>query len=184
VKHTAFFSLGSNQGDRLALLEQALDLLAEICDDLTASRVYETEPMHVKNQARFLNLAAKGKTVLDPRGLLDRIGRIERRLGRRRGLRFGPRPIDIDILFFEGLTVADSRLIIPHPRITQRRFVLIPLLEIEPGLVDPVSGEMYWKSLLRAPAGGVYFHAWSRYTVPSLIQTLTGSPPDPGKKRR
>lgn len=164
-----YFSLGSNLGDRLANLETALGLLTRVCPDLETSRIYETEPIDYRRQALFLNLAARGTCGESPEKVLLRLHAIERTLGRKRGRRYGPRTVDIDILLFGGRRIDSKTLTVPHPRLRERRFVLLPLLELEPGLSDPSSGEPYWKALLTCPPGGVYFHAVSRYTVRSLI---------------
>jgi 2-amino-4-hydroxy-6-hydroxymethyldihydropteridine diphosphokinase len=169
LKETVYFSLGSNLGDRLGNLETSLDLLSRLCRDLESSRIYETEPLHFRRQPKFLNLAARGTYAVTPERLLARIQGIEHRLGRVRERRFGPRTIDIDILLYGRLVRSTETLTLPHPRLGVRRFVLIPLLELEPKLADPESGEPYWKSLIACPPGGVYFHALSRYTVRSLV---------------
>lgn len=159
-----FFSLGSNLGNRLDAIERALDLLSAFCEDLEASRVYETEPLHLRRQPAFLNCAASCRTVLSPRALLFRIRAIEQRLGRVRGRRFGPRTIDIDILLFGSRIIDTPDLVIPHPRLCERRFVLLPLLELKPALREPGSGELYWKKLTKTLPGLVYFYGRSRYT--------------------
>lgn len=164
-----YFSLGSNLGDRLQNLEMALGLLERVCPGLEASRIYETEPMYYRRQAAFLNLAARANCAVSPGKLLGRLHAIEWKLGRKRGVRYGPRTVDMDILLFGGRRIETKTLTVPHPRLRERRFVLLPLLELEPFLADPASGEPYWKALLTCPPGGVYFHAVSRYTVRSLI---------------
>jgi 2-amino-4-hydroxy-6-hydroxymethyldihydropteridine diphosphokinase len=168
-----YISLGSNLGDRLANLERALDLLSLVCLELTSSRVYETVPLFYRPQPLFLNLAARGRTTLPPQRLLKLIHDIERRLGRRPGRRNGPRPIDIDILIYGSLVIDSETLTVPHPGLTERRFVLRPLLELDPALTHPVTGTPLWKYLLAGDPGGVYFHSICRYTTRSLIP-LTG----------
>jgi 2-amino-4-hydroxy-6-hydroxymethyldihydropteridine diphosphokinase len=169
VKERVYFSLGSNLGDRLGNLKRALDLLSRYCRGLSTSRIYETDPIHYHRQGSFLNLTAVGWVSLPPAVLLGRIKRIEKRLGRIRGRRFGPRIIDIDILLYGRKVIAGPSLVIPHPRMEDRRFVLVPLLELAPTLAHPATGQAFWKSLLTASPGGVYFHACSRYTMPSLL---------------
>ena len=128
-------------GDREALLRSALEKLE--AGDLRLKRVsgfYETEPVGLREQAWFLNLAAEFETELFPQQLLRRTQRVERELGRKRGLVNGPRTIDVDILLYGDSVVQTAELDIPHPRFRERRFVLAPLAELKPGLRDPVTG--------------------------------------------
>jgi 2-amino-4-hydroxy-6-hydroxymethyldihydropteridine diphosphokinase len=136
--HTVYLSLGSNLGDRVAHIERALTRLAE--EDVRIvkrSSFYETEPVEFLTQGWFLNIAVEAETELMPRQLLRVIRQIERELGRKRIVRSGPRTIDIDILLF-GTNIANAaELEIPHPRMTERRFVLVPMAEIAPTLRHP-----------------------------------------------
>jgi 2-amino-4-hydroxy-6-hydroxymethyldihydropteridine diphosphokinase len=137
-----YLGLGSNIGDREALLQSALDALNR--PDLRlrrASSLYETEPIGLRDQRWFLNLAAEFETDLFPRQLLHRIQRIEKQLGRKRIVVNGPRTIDIDILLYGSFIVATDELEIPHPRYRERRFTLAPLAELQPDLRDPVTGQ-------------------------------------------
>jgi 2-amino-4-hydroxy-6-hydroxymethyldihydropteridine diphosphokinase len=134
---TAYLSLGSNLGNRQANLDMALKLLSERMRMGKVSSIYDTEPLGNINQPRFLNLACEVFTHLTPEGLLALSKGIERKMGRysRSG---EPRIIDIDILFY-GDKVVDTRdLVIPHPKMEERSFVLVPLAEIAPDLVHPV----------------------------------------------
>ncbi|HWQ55935.1 MAG TPA: 2-amino-4-hydroxy-6-hydroxymethyldihydropteridine diphosphokinase [Bryobacteraceae bacterium] len=134
----AYLGLGSNLGDRQGTLRAALDALpAPDLRVLRVSPVYETEPMDVRNQPWFLNLAVEIETSLLPRQLLARTQKIELQLGRRRTTPKGPRTIDIDILYYGGFIVHSPDLEIPHPRIEERRFVLAPLAELAPDYRDP-----------------------------------------------
>ena len=139
----AYIGLGSNLGDRRAMLELALELLAaepEI-DLIASSSVRETDPVGLEEQPRFLNAAAAIETELPPRDLLERLLAIERRLGRtRNGPRFGPRAIDLDLLVYGAEIVDEPGLRVPHPRLTERRFALEPLAELDPGLIVPGAG--------------------------------------------
>jgi len=132
-----YLSLGSNLGNRQANLDMALHLLSERMRMGKVSSIYDTEPLGNINQPRFLNLACEVFTRLSPEGLLALTKGIERKMGRysRSG---EPRVIDIDIVLY-GDTVLDTRdLVIPHPKMAERSFVLIPLAEIAPDLVHPV----------------------------------------------
>lgn len=130
-------SLGANLGDREKNLFRALDSLAQFVHVTRASSIYETEPVGVREQPWFLNLVCLGTTSLSPVDVLRRIKRIEIEMGRTEGIRFGPRPIDIDILFYDRLIQLSPALTIPHPRLHERAFVLVPLVEIAPQLVHP-----------------------------------------------
>ena len=133
----AFLSLGSNMGDRLEYLSKAIDKIAQIqgCNILNKSRVYETEPWGYENQEAFLNLCISIETSLSPYELLESLQRIELELDRVRKIHWGPRTIDIDILLFDDIICEDDKLTIPHPRMRERAFVLIPLYDIEKNLI-------------------------------------------------
>ncbi|MBM3784505.1 MAG: 2-amino-4-hydroxy-6-hydroxymethyldihydropteridine diphosphokinase [Acidobacteria bacterium] len=139
---TVYLGLGSNTGDRAAMLEAALERL-EIAGVRIARRspVIETEPQYVLEQPRFLNMVVEARTTLEPAALLQTLQRIETALGRRKIVNKGPRTIDIDILFHGGAIVDTPGLTIPHPLLHERRFVLEPLCEIAPGLQHPVTGK-------------------------------------------
>jgi len=133
-----FLELGSNLGDRAQMLARGRALLEE--PDLRivgVSRVYESPPWGMADQPWFLNQVVQIRTGLPPRALLSRCLDIEAQLGRVRTVRWGPRTIDIDILLYDGLEMNTPDLIIPHPRLRQRAFALIPLEELAPGLVLP-----------------------------------------------
>lgn len=137
-----YLGLGSNIGDREAMLRSALeDLDKPDLRLLRVSSIYETEPMGLRDQRWFLNLAAEFDCELFPRQLLQRTQRTERHYGRLRTLPNGPRTLDIDILLYGNSVVKTDGLEIPHPRYRERRFVLAPLAELNPGLRDPVSGK-------------------------------------------
>lgn len=129
-----FLSLGSNRGDRLALLRKAEARLAATPGARVVARssVYETEPVGLTDQPWFLNRVLLIETALEPHALLDVLQRVEHSLGRTRAVRWGPRTIDIDLLLYDDRTVASERLSIPHPELSRRRFVLLPLAEIDP----------------------------------------------------
>lgn len=137
----AYLSLGSNLGDRLGYLREAARLLAERgVRPVRASSVYETAPVGVTGQPPFLNAVIQVETDLTPPGLLEATQSVERALGRERSVRWGPRTLDIDILLYDGQHVDLPGLQIPHPRMHQRRFVLLPLLELQPDAVIPGAG--------------------------------------------
>lgn len=135
----AYLSLGSNQGDRAAHLNEALARL-EGSGHVRVTRrssLYETAPIGMTAQPWFLNLVAEVDTALDPVELLDLALAVERQLGRIRTQRWGPRTVDIDILLYDGQEVNTKVLVIPHPEMTRRRFVLEPLVEIAPDAALP-----------------------------------------------
>jgi 2-amino-4-hydroxy-6-hydroxymethyldihydropteridine diphosphokinase len=141
LKH-AFLSLGSNLGDREAHLLDALDRLeAAGIHTLRRSSIYETEPQDLPNQPWFLNLVVEVETELFPRLLLARAQAIELGMGRRRVVSKGPRTIDIDILLVGNYVIRTRELQVPHPRISERRFVLEPLAELAPDLRHPATGK-------------------------------------------
>ncbi|HLM50216.1 MAG TPA: 2-amino-4-hydroxy-6-hydroxymethyldihydropteridine diphosphokinase [Solirubrobacteraceae bacterium] len=134
-----FLGLGSNVGDRRARLEDAVGALREHVAVLAASSAYATEPVgEVLDQREFLNAAVRIETTLGPEDLLDAAKAVERSLGREPGgVRHGPRPIDVDLLLLGDLELETPRLRLPHPEVTSRRFVLVPLLELDPELATP-----------------------------------------------
>lgn len=129
----AFLSLGSNLGDRRALLRDAVDSLPDV---VAVSPVYETAPVGGPEQDNFLNLVVQLETSLSPHQLLGVCHRIESSAERVREVRWGPRTLDIDIIWMDGVTMDEERLTIPHPRWKERRFVLAPLRDLAPDLVD------------------------------------------------
>jgi 2-amino-4-hydroxy-6-hydroxymethyldihydropteridine diphosphokinase len=137
--HVAFLGLGANVGDRLLQLQRAVNRLRETMEILAVSSVYDTGPMLVTDQPRFLNLVCEAATSLSPEELLLLLKSIEIQLGRVAGPRFGPRLLDIDLLIYDELVFASPRLTVPHPRMLERAFVLVPLAEIAPALRHPVT---------------------------------------------
>ena len=132
----AFIGLGSNLGDRRALLRAAVAALAESGDVAAVSDVYETEPVGGPDrQGPYLNVVVELATVDAPRHLLERCQELERAAGRERTVRWGPRTLDADVLWVEGRHVDEPDLSVPHPRLWERRFVLAPLAELAPDLV-------------------------------------------------
>ena len=135
-----FLALGSNMGDRPEFLRQALTALAPHVDVSHQSSVYESEPMYVGEQPHFLNMVVRGETELQPMELLTHTQAIERSLGRSPETHNKPRPIDIDIVFYGDLVLNSPELSIPHPRMHERPFVIVPLAEIAPLKAHPVHG--------------------------------------------
>lgn len=133
----AYLGLGSNLGDRRAHIEYALRKLARHGTVVSRSPLIETEPVDCPAGGKFLNACVCLDTGLSPRALLAAVLRIERRRGRRRGMRNEPRKLDIDLLLVDDIVMTEADLTLPHPRMHMRRFVLEPLAVIAPGLVHP-----------------------------------------------
>jgi 2-amino-4-hydroxy-6-hydroxymethyldihydropteridine diphosphokinase len=134
----AYIGIGSNVGDREANCRKAIELLAEAGRVISVSSLYYTEPVGYKEQEDFINAVVSLETDLSARELLDACHAIEDRLGRKRTLRWGPRTIDLDILLYGDLMMSQPDLVIPHPLMATRKFVLAPLAEIAPEVVHPV----------------------------------------------
>jgi len=137
----AYLSLGSNMGDRHENLKKALEFLSQRLRITKLSSVYDTEPMEVADQPRFLNQVCEVSTVLKPEMLLTVAKGIESKMGRLPKSHNLPRPIDIDILFYSDFIMETPDLTIPHVKIAERAFVLIPLSEIAPDLAHPITGK-------------------------------------------
>ena len=136
-----YLGLGSNLGDRQANMEKALKLLGDTLQMELVSSVYETEPVGYIEQPMFLNAVCCGQTELGPLQLLSLVKGMEASLGRVSSFPNAPRTIDVDIIFYGNVIMQTPELTIPHPRLEERAFVLIPLLEIAPDLRHPISGE-------------------------------------------
>jgi 2-amino-4-hydroxy-6-hydroxymethyldihydropteridine diphosphokinase len=158
ARQRAYLSLGSNLGRREQNLNAAVQALADFLEDVRRSSVYETRPMYVEQQPKFLNMVVTGLCAFEPPELLQRILALEVSLGRDRDnyTPKGPRIIDIDILLYGRRIVDQEGLHIPHPHLKERQFVLIPLLELEPDLKDPASGLPLAESLRVLEDQGVY----------------------------
>jgi len=138
-----FIGLGSNIGDRVGYVQQAHKLLSDTAgiNIINSSSLYETEPYGYKDQEWFVNAVVQLETTLEPHQLLEVCQRIEKQLGRIRhpeAPQWGPRTVDLDLLLYDDLIIADDRLQIPHPGLHQRAYALVPLLELEPDLLHPV----------------------------------------------
>jgi 2-amino-4-hydroxy-6-hydroxymethyldihydropteridine diphosphokinase len=140
-QHQIHLSLGTNLGDRLANLRTVLNALPPKVILLTESKIYETPAWGFEDQPAFLNMAIRGETDLKPESLLKHLKQLETRLGREPSFHWGPRLIDIDLLFYDELVLDTPQLVIPHPRLHERAFVLVPLADIAPDLVHPILGK-------------------------------------------
>lgn len=149
-----FIALGSNQGDRPTALRMAIERLKDCAPVERLSPVYETEPGYVVDQPRYLNMVVEATTRLEPHALLACLKRIERDLGRGGGIRWGPRPIDLDIILYGSRQVDTDDLQIPHMRFGERPFVLLPLADLAPDLVPPGHSVTILELAARAPAIG------------------------------
>lgn len=150
MSHTVYIALGSNIGDRAGHLHDSLNALGSYMDVEETSHLYETLPMLVTDQPLFLNAVCKGSTTLSPLELLRACKQIEDALGRMKTIRYGPRTIDLDILFYDDATINTADLTVPHIRIPERDFVLAPLLDLAPDLRHPQLGltvQELWQQL-------------------------------------
>jgi len=154
-EHTVYLALGSNLGDRFANLKQAIDSLTPQLEVKAKSSVYETPPWGFEDQPKFLNQVVKAKTYLDPEPLLKHLKRLEVALGRQASFPNGPRLIDMDILFYDDLILNTSSLVIPHPRLHERGFVLLPLMELNPDLVHPLSKKSVREMAAKCDVAGI-----------------------------
>lgn len=150
-----YLSLGSNLGDRFANLRRAVDELQRLVTVTAISPVFATEPWGDSDQPHFLNICVAVVGDLSPHEMLHRIKEIEQRMGREETRRWGPRLIDIDILFYDKLIMVDAELAIPHPRIAERAFVLAPLAVIIPNFIHPQTGVTIQKMLEQVDLSGV-----------------------------
>ena len=139
--HIAYISAGSNMGDRLLNCRKGIAALTEADNSriLAQSRIYKTEPVDYEEQNWFVNMMVKLETALDPFQLLDHIEHIQRTAGRiKDSIRFGPRILDLDIILYDDCVIRSERLVVPHPRMHKRRFVLKPFCDIDPAITHPV----------------------------------------------
>jgi len=136
-----FLGLGANVGDKKANIKKAIGYLSENVSDIKLSPIYETKPWGYEKQDNFLNAAVSGKTSLSPSQLLKFVKDAEKKVGRIKRFKWGPREIDIDILFYDDLIYKDDDVVIPHPHLHERDFVLKPLMDLDPNFVHPVFKE-------------------------------------------
>ena len=173
---SVWLGLGANQGDRAANLREAVRRLGECVTVERLSSLYETEPAYVADQPRFLNMVLRGTTSYSPRDLLRCLKTIEREMGRVAGLRYGPRPIDIDILLYGDELIDEPDLQVPHPRLRERAFVLQPLAELAPDLVPPGGSESASRLLAAMPAMGEVIACLGPLSPSSPSQSATDTP--------
>jgi 2-amino-4-hydroxy-6-hydroxymethyldihydropteridine diphosphokinase len=150
-----YIALGSNLGDRAANLREAIRRLPPLVTVLAQSPVYRTKPWGYTDQPDFLNQVIFAETACTPEALLAHLKEIEITVGRTPTFRYGPRVVDLDILFFGDLTVSLPDLEIPHPRLHERAFVLVPLNDLNPGLRHPVTNQTVGEMLAQVDASGV-----------------------------
>jgi 2-amino-4-hydroxy-6-hydroxymethyldihydropteridine diphosphokinase len=153
--HTVYLSLGSNLGDRQANLAEAIHRLPPQAVVTAQSPVYETPPWGVEDQPPFLNMAVVAETELQPMELRDHVKKIETDMGRKPSFRWGPRSIDIDILLYDSLIIETPGLTIPHPRMHERGFVLVPLDAIAGNVKHPVLGQSIHQLLQSVDTSGI-----------------------------
>ena len=150
-----YLGLGSNLGDRMHNLKQAISHFPPEIICVRKSSIYETEPWEYLEQPPFLNLVVEVQTDLLPRALLERLKSIELACGRQETFRFGPRLIDLDILFYGQEIIEEHGVSIPHPRMHERAFVLVPLAEIAPHFIHPVLRKSVQELLFTVNADGI-----------------------------
>ena len=157
--HVVYIALGSNQGDRLEKLRAAVKALQPEVMPLDNSRIYETPPWGYTDQPAFLNQVIRAETSLTPQGLLEYLKEIEVQVGRRPTFRYGPRVIDLDILFYDELVHQSVDLTIPHPSLPERAFVLLPLADLAPELRHPVLEKTVKELLGEVSSEGISIYA-------------------------
>ena len=155
-KHTAYLALGTNLGNRLLNLKTAREALSERVRLVASSPVYETPPWGILDQPAFLNQVVQVETELSPSDLLRYLKRLEMHMGRVPAERYGPRLIDIDILFYDQRMVEMRTLRIPHPHLAERAFVLVPLADLAPDLRHPATGKTISNMLAHTDASGIH----------------------------
>lgn len=155
IFHIVYLALGSNLGERRAHLREALNRLSPEVHIHKVSSVYETTPVGYQDQPDFLNIACQGETQLSPQALLHYVKTIESAIGRQTTFRNGPRVIDIDILLYDQLCIQENDLIIPHPRMAERAFVLAPLAEIASEVIEPTHYQTIRELLRKVSTQGI-----------------------------
>jgi len=164
---TVYLGLGSNIGDGAAAIDGAFRELGGFLSAPRLSRHWRSKARYVEDQPEFVNAVAAGECSLPPRELLAQVNRVEAAFGRDRSReRFkGPRPLDIDILLYGNRLIAEPDLIIPHAGMRERKFVLLPLLELDPAARDPATGEAFLSILASLPPQGIYLREPADYDL-------------------
>ena len=155
MKHTVYIALGTNLGNRKANLHTAIESMPPDVNVVAESHIYETPPWGYEDQPAFLNMVIKAETSLGPEALLKYLKQLEIELGREGNFRWGPRLIDLDILFYDDLVFDTPPLVIPHPRLHERAFVLVPLADVAPDIVHPVLEKKISALLAEVDAQGI-----------------------------
>uniref|UniRef100_K3X1N3 2-amino-4-hydroxy-6-hydroxymethyldihydropteridine diphosphokinase n=1 Tax=Globisporangium ultimum (strain ATCC 200006 / CBS 805.95 / DAOM BR144) TaxID=431595 RepID=K3X1N3_GLOUD len=180
-EQVVYTALGTNLGDKLRNLEGAIDMLRSLVGPIVAtSRLYCTAPQYVEDQPSFFNIVVKLTTALAPEPLLEAFKYIEREIGRVESFRYGPRLIDVDVLFYGDkvvtTTTVDGPLIIPHERIHERDFVLAPFCDVAPDFVHPglnvTMRELYTRLIATATSGD----ASTKFIPPIVMMHMRGTP--------
>jgi 2-amino-4-hydroxy-6-hydroxymethyldihydropteridine diphosphokinase len=171
VEHLVYLGLGTNLGDRKRNLRDGIRLLSPQVAVEAVSDLYETEPVGMLDQPKFLNAACEGRTQLDPEPLLDHVKNVERLVGRVPGPRWGPRALDIDLLLYDAAIINLPNLRVPHERLAERAFVLRPLADLNPTLRVPGLGTTISELLQKVDIAGVWHLSasdWNRSDVELL----------------
>jgi 2-amino-4-hydroxy-6-hydroxymethyldihydropteridine diphosphokinase len=155
MTHDVYLALGTNLGDRIANLRAALRSFAPDLELAAASKIFETPPWGFTDQPPFLNMVIHARTGLSPESLLSKLKQLEVELGREQTFRWGPRLIDLDILFYDDLILDTPSLNIPHKRLHERAFVLVPLADLAPDFIHPVLGRTIRQLLADVDAGEI-----------------------------
>ena len=155
MTHDAYLALGTNLGNRIHNFRAALSLLSPDFEWVAVSRVYETPPWGFADQPAFLNMVVHARTDLEPEALLRTLKQAEVQIGREHTFRWGPRLIDLDILFYDDLVLDSPPLVIPHKRLHERAFVLIPLADVAADLIHPVLGKTVRQLLADVGTSGI-----------------------------
>lgn len=157
-EHIVYLSLGTNLGNRAANLKGAISSLAPQMTVKAKSKVYETPPWGYEDQPNFFNQVVSARTYIEPLPLLRHLKRLEVALGRKATFKYGPRLIDIDILFYDDLVLDEPSLVIPHPHLHERAFVLLPMMDIAPDLLHPVKRKSIRELSVLCNAAGIITH--------------------------
>ena len=163
--HTIYIALGSNLGERLVNLQSAADALPPTIRIRERSPVYETSPWGYLEQPLFLNQVVKAETALPPPDLLSYLKNVENQMGREMTHKYGPRSIDLDIIFYGDLILDTPKLTIPHPHLANRAFVLLPLADLDPDLRHPISNLTVGEMLVDVEVEGIRLYVPKNFRI-------------------